>query len=108
MCPRRIDQLVREKVLFGPLNYRDRVYIAAIAYKNGISPHTVNDMLYINRNATPVKVKRVTDLYTYWSADGELGASRRRTYWAYDVIIGRICDLNGTVTSAERSRRAHR
>lgn len=105
MCPPRISRLVREKVLFGPLNYRDRVYIAAISFKNGMSPNTVNDMLYLNRNASPIRAKKVTDLYSYWNEPGEVGERRRSLYWAYDVIIGRICDLNGVVTSAERNRR---
>lgn len=106
MCPPRIDRLVREKVLFGPLHYSDRAYIAALCFQNGISPNTLNDMVYLNPNASPVKAKKLTDLYSYWSEAGEVGVRRRAVYWAYDVIIGRICDLNGNITSAERNRRA--
>lgn len=97
MCSPRIDCLVHEKMFFGPLRDSDRSYIMAICFNNGISPNTLN-MVYLNPNASPIIAKKITDLYSYWSAAVE---RRRGLYWAYVIILGRICDLNGNITSAE-------
>lgn len=101
--PVRIERLLRQKCLFGPLNYRDRVYIAAFGFKNGVSIETLFEMLHLNPNCTYAKVKKIVELYPYWSSVDEVGQERRSRYWAYDIIIGRICDLNGNVVSDARS-----
>lgn len=101
--PPRIERLLREKCLYGPLNYRDRVYIAAFGFKNGVSVDTIFEMLYLNPHCTYAKVKKIVDLYPYWASEDEVGHDRRSRYWAYDIIIGRICDLNGNVVSQARS-----
>lgn len=99
--PTRIERLLRHKVLFGPLSYRDRLYIAAFCFQNGVSPYILETMIYLNNNATRVKVNKMCKLYEYWE-DPEHGRERRERYWAYDLVIGRICDLNGKVVSRER------
>lgn len=102
--PPRIHQLLRQKCLFGPLNYRDRVYIAAFAFQNGVSPEVVYEMLFLNTCCTVRKAKKVVDLYPYWSRPGDVGEAARSRYWAYDIVIGRICDLNKQVFLSPRSR----
>lgn len=103
--PWRIEKLLRRKILFEQLNYRDRVFIAAFCFQNGVLPDTLSNMLHLNENATASKINKIVALYTYWSADNPTGQERRSRYWAYDIIIGRICDLNGYIVSRERQVR---
>jgi hypothetical protein len=104
--PPRINRLLRQNILFSQLQYRDRVYIAAFCYQNCVSVHVVEGMLWINPSCTDRKCRKILDLYTYWSLQSQEGINRRNRYYAYDVIIGRICDLNGHIISDEISDRS--
>jgi hypothetical protein len=104
--PPRINRLLRQKKLFSQLQYGDRVYIAAFCYQNVVSAHVVEGMLWINPSCTDRKCRKILDLYTYWSLQSQEGINRRNRYYAYDIIIGRICDLNGHIISDKISDRS--
>jgi hypothetical protein len=63
--PPCINRLLRQKKLFSQLQYRDRVYIAAFCYQNGVSAHVVKGMLLINQSCTDRKCRKILDLYTF-------------------------------------------
>lgn len=106
--PTRLNRIIREKVLYSQLNYADRCYIAAFCFQNGVSPYVVGDFLWMNSHCTQSKRRKVLDLYNYWSLESDEGYRRRSRYNAYDIIIGRICDLNGEIVSNLISQRTAR
>lgn len=93
-APPTLRTLLRLKVYCGPLNYRDRVYIAAFCFVNGFPPDLLADVLEINENYTVSKCNKVLDLYNYWAAEGDLGRERRNRYFAYAYHFGRVVSLN--------------
>lgn len=103
--PVRLNRLLRVKVLYSQLRYADRCYIAAFCFQNGVSPEVVGDFLWLNRHCTDRKRSKVLCLFEYWGLDGEEGRRRRSRYNAYDIVIGRICDLNGVIVSDLINRR---
>lgn len=102
--PIRINRLLRRKILFSQLNYVDRVYIATFCFQNGVSKDIVESFLWMNKHCTVRKCRKVLDLYSYWEMDGEEGLNRRRRYNAFNIVVGRICNLNGEIISDEINR----
>lgn len=94
--PYRVERIVRTKVYCGTLEYRDRCYIAAFCYQNGIAPNILEEALWINVNATQLKVNKIIALYYYWS-DVREGFVRRSRYFAYSYHFGRVVSLNGDI-----------
>lgn len=97
---------MRFKIIAGPLNYRDRLYIAAFAFVNGIDPRILDEALQLNRNCTQRKRDKISELFIYWT-DDSVGVERRERYYAYDMIIGRMVTLNGRVCSNEVASHSH-
>lgn len=88
--------IVRYKFWCSDLGYRDRAFIAAFAYCNGAPPQMLIDTLaVINRRSTPVKLRKILDLFVYWDHPVE-GFNRRERYFSYDLILRRLVTLNGT------------
>lgn len=88
-------KLIRRKLYCSNLSYKDRAYIAAFGFSNGIAPGVLTDAIaFVNRAATPQKLRKIEDLYVYWEGEGELYRERRRRYFAYNIIVGRVLDLN--------------
>lgn len=103
--PPRIARLLRCKIIIGLLRYTDRCYIAAHCFANGIHPQLIIDSLWLNPNCSLIDVRKIYDLYKYWTGDTDEIRGRRSRYYAYNLAVGRICDLNGEVCSRERNIR---
>lgn len=99
-------QLLRLKLYCGPLNYRDRCYLASYCFLNGFPPNVLCDAMEINeRHNTVQKQDKVLQLYNYWSVEGPVGVERRGRYFAFNTDIGRITDLNGIPPGREERDR---
>lgn len=94
------------KILCSDLGYRDRGFMAAFGFVNGIPSDRINFILRrFNIEWTPLKGRKIWDLYRYWGWDavqawdrddnpwGEF-YQRRCRYYGYDVRLGRVVDLN--------------
>lgn len=92
------SRLLRTKTICGPLNYRDRVFIAAFGYYNGVDPNLLKEALYLNNNYTELKIRKILDLYDYWNglrcSEGE-ASTRRSRYYTYSVYHKYFVTLNG-------------
>lgn len=87
---------MRRKFWVSPLDYRDRLYFAALGFGNGISPQLMCDVLAeVNPNCTASKLRKISDLYKYWGVRGVEGQRRRSRYFTYDFILGYMVTLSG-------------
>lgn len=85
--------LSRRKFWCSTLNYRDRCYLAGFGFLNGCPPDVLVEALqFCNTTATPEKLKKILDLYVYWSYPGQEGFNRRRRYFSYSFYFGRVTD----------------
>lgn len=88
--------LTRRKFWCSNLNYADRAYLAAFGFLNGVSPELLIEVLqFCNTAATPQKLIKIRDLYSYWSVPGILGVQRRSRYYSYNFYFNFVTDLNG-------------
>lgn len=87
--------LMRRKMVCSDLRYRDRAYIAAFGFSNGINPELLTDALaFVNSHCTPQRVRKIHDLYDYWTGNSDEHIERRRRYYAYNINHRRVLDLN--------------
>lgn len=89
-------QFIRKKMWCSNLGYADRALIAAFGYCNGVNRDFLCDVLrQINSYATVPRLRKIADLYEYWSEETERGYERRSRYVSFDIILQRYTDLNG-------------
>lgn len=85
----------RRKFWCSNLNYNDRCYLAGFGYLNGVAPDLLIETIqFCNTASTPVKLRKIVDLYNYWSDPVE-GFQRRTRYFSYSFYFGFVTDLNG-------------
>lgn len=92
------SRLLRSKTICGTLSYRDRVFIAAYCYYNGVDPNLLEEALHLNANATAIKICKIIDLYNYWNGirtTQEEATRRRSRYYTYSVYHRSFVTLNG-------------
>lgn len=95
IVPPNMPQLVRTKIWCSNLEYRDRAFLAAFFYANGVSPDLASEVLYFcNTYANRDRVRKILDLFIYWDHPVE-GFDRRSRYYAFNCILDRVVDLNG-------------
>lgn len=86
----------------GPLDYKDRVVIASFFYQNGVSAEFLIEVLeFVNKQRLTVKrAAKILELYKYWSDPIE-GFARRTRYFAFDLVVRKVLDLNGRVRTSD-------
>lgn len=94
------------KIHCSDLEYKDRAFLAAFFFRNGVPPHRAVEILRMfNIAATRVKTDKILGLYDWWGYNDAMYGHeddpiveryyRRCRYYAYDVALGRVVDLNG-------------
>lgn len=90
-------QFIVNYIWCSTLGYKERVVITSFCFQNGCHEDVLIDCLRrVNRYCTELKVKKIRDLYLYWTDPVE-GFLRRSNYFAYSLHDRRVLDLNGSV-----------
>ena len=87
--------LALKKLYSSNVGYKDRCFIAAHGYQNALTWNNLSKLLKaVNHNYTVAKGNQMQQLYKYFATKGEQGKRIMAYYYAYDVVIGRVCYLN--------------
>lgn len=91
-------QIIRRKIWCSNLRYADRAFLASFGFANGCPSDLLVDVLkFCNTHATEVKCQKIIALYGYFGQDSEEGDRIREKYYAFNLIIGRVLDLNRNI-----------
>lgn len=101
--PSGLKRLLRCKILFSLLNLPDQIYIISHMYLNHVHPQYIVDALWLNNNCTLAKVKMFINFFKSLWGNSRAINERRSAYYAFNIILGRISDLNGHVSAREKS-----
>lgn len=101
--PPGIERLLRSKILLGNLNRQDRICIVSHLYLNMVEPQRIIESLWLNPNCTEHKIRRCVAFYSILWPNTPEAIRLRARYYAFNVTLGRISDLNGHVSARERT-----
>lgn len=95
--------LMKRKFYCSNLHYKDRACVAAFGFINGWTPELLCGFLkLVNPAAIERKLQKIRDLYLYWDFENltddvqrDEVEERRCRYFAFDLILGRVVDLEG-------------
>lgn len=90
---------ILNKIMNEMFNYSNRCILGSFFYQNGVSKDVALDFLtmYFQNFIPDSKKNKFLALWLYWDGDGDLhvGYERRSRYFAFDLNVGKILDLNG-------------
>lgn len=91
----RMPQLFLCKLWASRLDYRDRCFIVANFFVNGVPRNLMDEVLtFANPHYFGLRRNKILDFWVYLTADGNLGFQRRERYYGYCMHEGRVVDCN--------------